>query len=97
MQGISEGCILLAGLVGELRRTELEGVYRFEHRLMAPTSTLRTYRNYLTARLQRAPGWPSSAGCAFEPVGEITPLEGGGGFGVLVRARSVAGERSLRS
>lgn len=88
MKAIAEGSILLASLVGHLSRTDEEGVYRFEHRLVAPTCTVVTYKNYLTERLQRFSAWPSSAGCAFEPVSDITALPDGSGFGVLVRAKA---------
>lgn len=78
---------MLASLIGQLSKTEREGVYRFEHKLIAPTCTVATYRHYLTERLKRHAAWPSSAGCAFEPVSDITPLPDGRGFGVLVQAK----------
>ena len=84
---VSEGSILLASLIGQLSKTEDEGVYRFEHRMIAPNSTFSTYKNYLTKRLQISATWPSSAGCAFEPAGDIVPLPEGGGFDVLVRPK----------
>lgn len=84
---VDEGSILLANLIGRLSKTEQEGIYCFEHRMLAPSTTFVTYKNYLTRRLDYAPAWPSSAGCAFEPVGEITPLPDGQGFNVLIKPK----------
>ncbi len=78
---------MLASLIGQLSKTENDGVYLFEHRLIAPTCSVTIYKNYLTERLHRFAAWPSSAGCDFEPVGDITPLPDGRGFGVLVRPK----------
>lgn len=88
MPTVNEGAILLASLIGQLSKTESEGVYRFEHKMVAPTATFNTYKSYLTRRLQHTEAWPSSAGCLFEPVGDITPLPDGRGFNVLVRPKA---------
>lgn len=85
---VNEGSILLANLIGQLSKTEEEGVYCFEHRMLAPSTTFTIYKNYLTRRLDYVPSWPSSAGCAFEPVGEILPLPDGKGFNVLIRPKA---------
>lgn len=84
---VNEGSILLASLIGQLSKTDEEGVYRFEHRMVAPSSTFSTYKNYLTRRFEHTEAWPSSAGCAFEPAGEIQPLPDGKGFKVLVKPK----------
>ena len=56
--------------------------------MVAPTATFNTYKSYLTRRLQHTEAWSSSAGCLFEPVGDITPLPDGRGFNVLVKPKT---------
>ena len=82
---ILEGTILLANLIGNLSKTASDGVYRFEHRLIANRMVLSTYTNYLNQRLSCGAPWSSSAGCAFRPVEAVAPLPDGTGFSVLVR------------
>jgi hypothetical protein len=85
MVEVAEGSILLACLIGEIRKTDLEGIYRFEHRMISEAE-FGVYKNYLTKRLEYS-AWSSSLGFKFEPVSDITPVQDGGGFNVLVRPK----------
>ena len=88
---LEEGSILLGTLIGQLSRTDEEGVYQFIHRRVSAASNLQVYQNYFK-RCSKNP-WTSSVGCGFEPVSEIKLLSEGNGFEVLIRptpARSTA-------
>jgi hypothetical protein len=85
MTEINEGAILLASLIGEIHKTEAQGVYRFEHKLTS-NAEFGAYKTYLTRRLEFS-AWPSSRGYQFVPAGEIMPAGDGRGFNVLVRLK----------
>ena len=85
---LQEGTILLGNLVGRLSRTDQEGVYQFTHRRVASASSVQVYQNYF-GRCERS-AWTSSVGCGFEAVGELTLLEEGSGFAVLIRPTSLS-------
>ena len=80
---LEEDSILLGTLIGQLNRTDEEGVYQFVHRRVAAASNLQVYQNYFK-RCSETP-WTSSVGCGFEPVSEIKLLSEGNGFEVLIR------------